>query len=83
MMATHWIVVIMSVMFLIAAQEFGGTVMMTISLKLVILLKGVYYRDTHKSTEKKKKLLQGSTDVLFVVSIIKIHLTKYSYNFFQ
>ena len=40
MMATHWIVVIMSVIFLISAQEFGGTVMMTISLKLVIYQKG-------------------------------------------
>ena len=40
MMETHWIVGITSVMFLIAAQEFGGTVMMTISLKLVIDQKG-------------------------------------------
>ena len=52
-MVTHWIVVIMSVIFLIAAQEFGGTVMMTISLKLVILPKGVYFRESHK---KRKKL---------------------------
>ena len=40
MMATNWIVVIMSVMFLIAAQKFGGTVMITILLKLVIYQKG-------------------------------------------
>ena len=40
MMTTHWIMVNMSVMVLIAAQEFGGTVLMTISLKLVIYLKG-------------------------------------------
>ena len=40
MMATHWIVGITSVMFLIAVQEFGGTVMMKISLKLVIYQKG-------------------------------------------
>ena len=35
-MATHWTVGIISVMFLIVAQEFGGTVMMTISTKLAI-----------------------------------------------
>ena len=39
-METHWFVVIMSVIFLISAQEFGGIVMMTISLKLVIYQKG-------------------------------------------
>ena len=32
----------MSVMFLMQTQEFGGTVMMTISLKLVIYQKGLY-----------------------------------------
>ena len=36
MMATHWTVGIMSVMFLIVALEFGGTAMMTISLNLEI-----------------------------------------------
>ena len=55
MMATHWIVVIMSVMFLITVQDFGGTVIMTISLKLVILPKGVYYRETHKNIKKGGK----------------------------
>ena len=40
MMSTHWIVGITSVMFLIVAQEFGGTVIMIISLKLVIYQKG-------------------------------------------
>ena len=40
MMATHWIVEITSVMFLIPAQELGGTVMMLISPKLVIYQKG-------------------------------------------
>ena len=40
MMATHWTVGITSEMLLIVAQEFGGTVMMTISLNLVIYLKG-------------------------------------------
>ena len=76
MMATNWIVVIMSVMFLIVAQEFGGTVMMIISLKLVILPKGVYYRETQKHTKKKKKTMAGSTYVLFVDYIRTIHLTK-------
>ena len=40
MMATHWTVGIMSVMFLIVALEFGGTAMMTISLNLDIYLMG-------------------------------------------
>ena len=39
-MGTHWIVESMSMMFLIPTQEFGGTVIMTISLKLVIHQKG-------------------------------------------
>ena len=79
-MATHWIVVIMEVVFLIAAQEFGSTVMMTISLKVVILPKGVYYRETHKLTKNKNELIQVSTDVLFVVYIITSHMTKHSSN---
>ena len=53
MVDNHWIVGIMSMMFLIAAQEFGGTVMMKISPKLVILPKGVYYTETNKHTKKK------------------------------
>ena len=40
MMATNWTVGITSVMFLIVSLEFGGTVMMTVSLNLVIYLKG-------------------------------------------
>ena len=40
MMAYHWVVVIMTVMFLMTAQEFGGIAMMTISQKLVIYQKG-------------------------------------------
>ena len=55
MMPTHFIVVIMSVIFLMAAQEFGGTVMMKISLKLVILPKGVYYREKNKNTKNEKE----------------------------
>ena len=52
-METRWIIDIMSVMFLMQTQEFGGTVMIKISLKLVILPKGVYIRDSHK---KKKQI---------------------------
>ena len=40
MVATHWTVGIMSVMFLIAALEFGGTAMMTIYQNIVIYLMG-------------------------------------------
>ena len=47
------------------------------------LPKGVYYRGTHKPTQKKKKLMQGSIDVLFVVYIRKGHLTKHGYIYFQ
>ena len=42
MMVNHWILYIISVMFLIPTQEFDGTIMMTISLKLVIYQKGLY-----------------------------------------
>ena len=78
MMATHCILVIVSVIFLIAAKEFGGTEMMTISHKLVILPKGVYYRETHKHIKNKNKMMEGSTDVLFVVYIRTINMTKHS-----
>ena len=81
MMASNWIVVIISVMFLIAAHEFGGTAMMTISLKLVILPKGVYYIDTQKHMKKKKKTMAGPTDVLFVVYIRTTYLIKHRSNF--
>ena len=47
------------------------------------LPKGVYYRDTHKHMKKKKKIMAGSTDVLFVVYIITSHLTKHSSNCLQ
>ena len=46
--------------------------MTTISLRLVILPKGVYYRETQKYV---KKMMPGSTDVLFVVYIRPSHLT--------
>ena len=55
-MATHFIVVIMSVMFLIAAQEYGDTVMMTISLKLVIYQKGFNIERLTNTWKRKKKL---------------------------
>ena len=35
------------------------------------LPKGVYYRETQKLTKKKNKLMQGSTNLLFVVYIRK------------
>ena len=64
MMATHWIVVIMSVMFLIAAQEFGGTVMMTISLKSVIFQKGFIIERLTKP--QKNYLMQFSTNIFLL-----------------
>ena len=51
-MKTNWIVEIMSVMFLIPTQEFGGTVMMTISLIVVIYHKG-FILDRVKKKNKK------------------------------
>ena len=75
MMANHWIVDIMSVMFLMPTQEFGGTVVMTISLKLVIYQKGFIME---RFTERK--VMSVSIDVLFVVYIRTSHMTKYSSN---
>ena len=63
--------------FLMPTQEFGGNVMMTISLELVILPKGVYISDV----TKKRKVMSGSTDVLFVVYIITSNMTQYRYIF--
>ena len=79
MMTTNCIVVIISVMFLMAAQEFGGTVMMTISIKLVIYQKGFIVK---RLTNSQKKM-SGSTDVFFVFCIRTSHLIKHSSNFFQ
>ena len=56
-MVTHWIVVIMSVMLLISEQEFGGTNMMKISLKLVIYQKG-FIIERLTNTQKKIRLWQ-------------------------
>ena len=39
MMVTHWIVDIISVVFLMPIKEYGGAMMTTKSLKLVILQK--------------------------------------------
>ena len=83
MMATHWIMGITSVMFLIAAQEFGGTVMMTISLKLVIYQKVFIIERLTNPLKMKNILMHGSTKVLFVVYIRTSHLTKHSYNVFE
>ena len=61
----------MSVMFLMPTQNFGGNLMMTISLKLVIYQKGfILERVT------QKKAMSGSTDVLFVFHIRTIDLIK-------
>ena len=69
MMETRWIVVIISVMFLIAAQEFGGTVMMTISLNLVIYLKGFMIEKLTTPRRKKKAFnygfLEGTVGCLY------------------
>ena len=81
-MATHWIVGITSVMFLIVAQEFGGTVMMTISLNLVICQKG-FIIDRLTNPQIKKCLMMGSSKLLLVVYIRTSNLTKHSYNFFE
>ena len=45
--------------------------------------KNNYYRETHKHMKKEKKMMAGSTDVLFVLYIRTIHLTKHSTIFFQ
>ena len=61
MMVTYWIVEIMPVMILMPTQEFGGTVMMKISLKLVILPKGVILERVTKNNKKnnKNKVMSG------------------------
>ena len=61
-MVTHWIVDIMSVLFLVPTQEFGDTVLMTISLKLMIYRKGFIL-------ERGTKNISVSIDVLFVFFI--------------
>ena len=54
MIGTCWAVDIMSVMFLMTVQEFGDTVMMTISLKLVIYQnKFILEKVTKKRKETK------------------------------
>ena len=56
MMETNLIVNIMSVIFLIPTQEFGGAVNMTISLKLVNLPKGVYIKESNKKSRNKSDI---------------------------
>ena len=51
-METHWIVDIMSVIFFMPTQEFGGAVMMTISLKLVIYHRGFILQWVTKNKKK-------------------------------
>ena len=77
MIATHWIVDIMSAIFLMTTQEFGGTVKITISLKLAIYQKGFILEKVIEKQEEKK-VIPGSKDVLFFLYIRKSHLTKYS-----
>ena len=61
-MVTHWIVFILSMMFLIAAQEVGGSVMMTISLKLVIYQMGfIIQRLTNIPLNKMCRLRKSAT----------------------
>ena len=81
MMETHWIVAIISGMSFMAEQEFGGTVMMTISLKLLIYQK-VFIKRYKKNTKEKKKMAR-STDVLFVVYMRTSNLGKQNSNVFK
>ena len=61
MMETHWIFDIMSVVFLIPTQEFGGTVMMTITLKIVVFqVLYILERVTNKK-QKRGKLFMALT----------------------
>ena len=83
MMATHWIVRITSVMFLIATKGFGSTVMMTILLKLVIYQKGFNIERLTNPRKKKEYLMMRSSKVLFFVYIRTSHFTKHSYNCFE
>ena len=67
---------------LMPTQEFGGTLMMIISLKLVIKKRG-YFKESHKKKRKRKKMISGSTDVLFVVYIRTRHIPKHRSVIFQ
>ena len=83
MMATNWIVEMMSVIFLMPAQEFGGTVMMTISLKLVIYPKWLYYRESQKNKNKTKSDVRLNIFIICFFNIRTIDLTKHSSIYFQ
>ena len=65
-METHWIVEIMELVFLMPTNEFGVTLMMMISLKLVIFQK-VYILDM--VTKNMNKLLSGSGKMLLAIHI--------------
>ena len=72
-MATHWIGKLCQLCFLMPAQEFGGAVMTTISLKLVLYQKGFIFERVTKK-RKKIKLMSGSTYLLFVFYTRTSHL---------
>ena len=82
MIVTIWIVEIMSVMFLMPTQEFGGTVMMPISQKLVIFQKGYIQDRVTNQQQQKRKMMSGSKEILFVVYIRKKPYSIWIY-FFQ
>ena len=66
MMATYWTVGITSVMFLIVALEFGGTVMMTISLNLEIYLMGfIIEKITNPRIFFNDEFLKGTVGCLY------------------
>ena len=66
-------------MILMPKQEFGGTVMITIPLRLVIYQKGFIL----ERVTKQKKVISVSTDVLFVVFIRTSHLKNTALIFFK
>ena len=61
-------------------QEFVGTVMMPILQKFMVFPEGVYTRESRKIT-KKRKLMSGSKDILFVIYTIRNNLIAYGFVF--
>ena len=55
MIETYWILDITSGMFLIPTQEFGGTMMTKISLKLVIYKKGFILERVPENKKRKEQ----------------------------
>ena len=80
-MVTLWIVDIISVMFLISTQEFGGIVMILISRKLVICLKGFILKRV--SNQQKKGNLCKYLKTYCLWFIITEHLIVSSSIFFK